>query len=473
MSSLKLHIGDSGWRAIYSEGFTLEKLSAIVLSLAEIFPRQKSLIAYDSRFLSRELAQHVSRLLTQKAWKSTLINQFFPTPGLASLVKLKNYDWGLMITASHNPFYYNGLKILSSKGLLSDRSLNDKLGELAMHKIENEKFPNWFPLQKVDELNFQQAASMYLSQILSHIDLKAFKNSRLKVAWDSFAGTTTQLFPLMLHKMKLRSEGLVLAQEPTFAYRRLEPDQSSLQNLKKLLLHKKCSVGMASDLDGDRFAVLDEKGRFVLPNILGPLIAWYLLEFRQERGEIYQTVSSSMLTRDIANSYGVKIHEMPVGFQKMGAAMADNPQALLGLEETGGMAYAPHLCFKDGLIAHALLLEMLGSQKKNLSDLIALLYKKFGHYHYHRIDLHLQSEDEKNKYLDSACWEKELNEKILDISNLDGQKMYFASGWLLVRSSKTENLLRIYFESKSKGFIEKIKRVIVPPFGKGRLGEIS
>ena len=457
MSLIKLHIGDSGWRAIYTDGFTLDKLSAITLSLAELYPKQKALIGYDNRFLSKKFAQHLTSLLSQAGWKADLLSKIFPSPGVACLVKSKNYDWGLMITASHNPFYYNGLKILDAKGLLSPRSLNDQLAEKAISKIENEKLPSLYPLKEVLQLNFSKAASAYLTQISKHIEVKIFKNTQLKVAWDSFSGTTTELFPLFLKKLKLRQEGVQWINEPTFGYRRLEPDTNSLQTLKKLLLKKKCHLGIATDLDGDRFAVFDEKGRFVLPNVLGPLLIWYLLEFRKERGDLYQTVSCSQLTRDIAQYYGAEVKEMPVGFQKMGYEMATNPKSLLGLEETGGIAYAPHLCFKDGLMAHALLLEMLVSQKKKLSEMIALMYKKFGKYYYHRVDLNLDSQEEKKQWLDLEFWEKIVGEKILNNSMIDGQKLYFSSGWLLIRDSKTEPMLRIYFESKNEKFMNKIK----------------
>lgn len=456
MSHTKLHIGDSGWRAVYTDSFTLEKLSAIVLSLAEIYPKQKAFIGYDNRFLSQEFAKHAGFLLTQSGWQVDLVSEIFPTPGVACLVK-NAYEWGLMITASHNPFYYNGLKILNSKGLLSERNLNDQLEQKALAKIENETLPPLFPIQFKPNFLFSKGSQLYLSQILKHVQLKYFKNSKLKVAWDSFAGTTTQLFPLFLKKFKLKQEFIEWIQEPTFGYRSLEPDANSLLPLKKLLLKKKCQIGIATDLDGDRFAVLNEKGQYILPNIIGPLLAWYLLEFRKERGNIYQTVSCSSLTQKICNDQDVELKEMPVGFQVMGREMQADTHSLLGIEETGGIAYAPHLCFKDGLMAHALLLEMLCSQKKKLSEMIYLMHQKYGRYHYHRVDLNLSSQEEKKQWLDLEAWEKVAGEKIQRVSTLDGQKLHFASGWLLIRDSKTEPLLRIYFESKNNKFIQKIK----------------
>lgn len=459
MSSPKLHIGDSGWRSVYTDSFTLEKLSAIVLSLAEIYPKQKVLIGYDNRFLSPEFAKHIAHLLKGVAWEVDLLSDIFPTPGIARLVK-DAYDWGLVITASHNPFYYNGLKILNSKGLLSERKLNDQIQEKAASKIEKEKLPGLYPLQFDANVSFLKASSAYLSQIFRHIDKKYFKKSKLKVVWDSFGGTTNKLFPIFLKKLSLVNTGLYWPEDPTFGHRRLEPDEKSLQALRKILLQKKYHVGIATDLDGDRFAVLNEKGQFILPNIIGPLLTWYLLEFRKEKGTVYQTVSASQLTQKICNQFNVELKEMPVGFQAMGQAMQANPQALIGMEETGGIAYAPHLCFKDGLMAHALLLEMLASQKKTLSHLIEDMHKKFGRYHYHRIDLSLEKQESKSQWLEGSFWEKTTGEKIKTLSNTDGQKFYFESGWVLVRDSKTEPLLRIYFESPKKAWISQILKAL-------------
>ncbi len=457
MTSQNLHIGDSGWRAIYTEGFTLDKLSAIALSFTELFPKQKALIGYDNRFLSQEFGQHFGQLLEQNSWKVDLISEIFPTPGVAVLTKNLGYDWGFVITASHNPFYYNGLKILDRNGLLSSASLNKKIEEKASQKLQKEKLPSLFPQKKLPSFSFLKAQSFYLRQILSHVEIKKIQRANLKVVWDSFGGTSTSLFAAFLKKCKILGKGLPWPNEPTFGHRRLEPDLISLQTLKISLRKWKANLGLATDIDGDRFAVLDEKGHFMLPNIIGPLLTWYLLGKRKEKGTIYQTVSGSQLTLQICKYFGVPCKEMPVGFQKMGQGMHEDPQALLGLEETGGIAYAPHLCFKDGLMAHALLLEMLVNTQESLSRLKSQMYKKFGEYHYHRMDFHLESETQKRKWLNLKVWEKCVGEKALRVSTLDGNKLYFPSGWVLIRNSKTEPLLRIYFESQRKEFVKKIR----------------
>ena len=143
-----IHIGDSGWRAIYTAGFSADRLSAIALALSQLYPAQKILIGFDNRFLSKEFAHHLAILLRSQKWKVTLISDSFPTPGVAKEVKEKNYDWGFVITASHNPYYYTVIKILDSNGVLIQRSLIHEIEEKANELLQREKMPPFDPQNK-------------------------------------------------------------------------------------------------------------------------------------------------------------------------------------------------------------------------------------------------------------------------------------------------------------------------------------
>lgn len=455
----KIHIGDSGWRAVYSDGFTVLNLDAIVWALSHFFPKQKVLIGFDNRFLSKELAHHTALLLTKRDWKVDLLEKMFPTPGVGKLVKELSYDWGLIITASHNPYYYNGLKILDRNGSLSDRNLNDRLQEEAFRIQEEISFPSFNPTQTYSRslLTSSGSQEIYLKGLLDHVREKIIQKASLKVCWDSFGGTTTPLLAELLDHLQVTHYPVSTMEEPTYHHRRLEPDAASLVELGEMVRQTQSTVGLATDVDGDRFSAVDEKGNYIQNNPLGSLMVWYLLELRKERGTVYQTVSSSSLTERICKAYGVELETMPVGFQVMGHKMQENPRALVGIEETGGLAYKPHFTFKDGLMAHLLLLEMLATLKKNMSQLLEELYEKFGSFYYDRIDLKLENPAEKEKWLKPEKWEKILGEKIEKTLTLDGIKWFFPSGWLLIRSSKTEPLLRIYFESEKRKFVEKIR----------------
>ncbi|HSA59099.1 MAG TPA: hypothetical protein VLJ37_05380 [bacterium] len=469
ISSSRLHISDSGWRAVTAEGFTVARLSAVVSALAGLLPPRRAIVGFDNRFLSKEFGHHVAALLETLGWSVDLIPEMFPTPGVATLARDTPYDFGLVVTASHNPYYYNGLKVLDASGALIGRDLADRIEKRANEILEGRIHPEGgfsrdSPLHFDLHRRFAGLADVealrrrYIDSILKHVDAAKIRAAGLSVAWDAFAGTVTPLFPLFLDSLGVRQTGVPMAMEPTFGRRRLEPDATSLTELGALVPRSGAIAGLATDVDGDRFSAMDHAGLYVQNNPLGTLMAWYLLAIRGERGTVSQTVSCSELTRRVCADFGVPLRIEPVGFMSMGRHMVEDPNPLIGFEETGGMAYGPHLPFKDGLMAHGLVLEMLATTGRTIPELIADLGRRYGHFHYHRVDLKLPSREEAEKWLDPLLWERAVGEAVLETSTLDGVKWSFRSGWILIRRSKTEPLLRIYGESTDETFIDRMKK---------------
>lgn len=455
---MKLHISDSGWRAIIADGFTVARLSAVVSALAGLFPHQRALVGFDNRFLSEEFGIHVAALLDTLGWAVDLIPEMFPTPGVAKLTCGTPYDFGLVVTASHNPYYYNGLKVLDASGALIGRELADQIEKRANDLLDGSPLPFDLHRRFGGVLDAKALRRRYLDTILERVDAARIRAAGLSAAWDAFGGTVTPLFPPFLDSLGVRHAGVPMTMEPTFGHRRLEPDAASLTELGALVPRSGAVAGLATDLDGDRFSAVDQTGAYVQNNPLGSLTAWYLLALRGERGTVYQTVSCSDLTRRICADFGVPLRIEPVGFMQMGRHMVEDPNPLVGFEETGGMAYGPHLPFKDGLMAHGLVLEMLATAGRTIPELIADLRQRYGHFHYHRVDLKLPSREEAEKWLDPLLWERAVGESVLETSALDGVKWSFRSGWILIRRSKTEPLLRIYAESTDETFIERMKK---------------
>ena len=457
----KIHIGDSGFREVMTDGFTVSKLSAIALALAALKPRQKVVIGYDNRFLSEDFAHHLARILLEQGWDVKVISDIFPTPGVVTLLKEMNSDFGLMVTASHNPYYYNGLKIFDSKGALISKKFIQELQDLAQRVWQEGSLPAFHVGWRTENIfSVLEARDIYFNSLFKHIDKKLIRKRSLKVVWDAFGGTDQRLFPQFLKSLNARQVGIWMESEPTYHLRRLEPDKTSLKDLSLLVRKRKALVGLATDVDGDRFSVLDEKGNYVRNNLLTSLLSWYLMEVRGECGRFYQTISCSEMIKIIAYEHQSQVKIFPVGFQAMGTMMKDDPQAVLAMEETGGLAYAPHLPFKDGFMAHLLILEMLAKTRKNLSQLITDLHKKYGHYHYDRIDFEIEDDAGFEKWMDPQFWEACLDSHVIHRECMDGEKWYFQEGWILVRRSKTEPLIRVYFESKNKKFIQTIKETL-------------
>ncbi len=459
-SERRIHIRDSGFREVFGDGFTIAKLNAILMALAELEPKRKAVVGYDNRFLSEEIAHHAARLLEHAGWDVRVVSGTFPTPGIATLVKTWELDFGLMVTASHNPYYYNGLKLFNNRGALISKSHITALEALAERKLD-EPSPLDFQVGWRTEsmISAREARDVYFKSLLKPIRLSIIRRKKMKVAWDAFGGTDQELFPRLLDRLKVRHWGYFMEIEPTYHRRRLEPDKTSLKELEALVSRKKAVVGLATDVDGDRFSIVDEKGAYLLNNRLTSLLTWYLLEVRQERGHFFQTVSCSEMTRRIARDFGQEVMIFPVGFRAIGEKMQNDGNALLAMEESGGLAYGPHLPFKDGFMAHLLVLEMLASTEKTFRELCRMLTRRYGPYHYDRVDFRCENDASIERWLDRSSWEGYLGEKIVSSDEQDGEKWYFESGgWLLIRRSKTEPLLRFYFESQEKEFIQKIKR---------------
>ncbi len=454
-----IKIGPSGWRAVFLKDLTANRFEAILKAMISVFGNQKTLIGFDNRFLSRSLAGHAQKILQAGGWKTELAADIFSTPGVARLVREKKAHWGLVITASHNPYFYNGMKILDAQGCLVNPDWLKKIEDKA-----NEIFPNissnFDPTyQGLAQATLQGWTKDYFATLLKFVQVSAIKKAHLKVAWDGFGGTSSKLFPALLNQLQVNHQGVSFTEDPTFGGRKLEPDASSTKALMQLVKKKKCQAGLVTDLDGDRFAVIDDKGRYISNNNMGSLMLWYLLKCRGERGTVFQTVSCSARNKIICAQFNVSLEEVPVGFQVMGQRMKMEG-GLLGIEETGGLAYGPHLAFKDGLMAHLLVLEMMATQKKKLTELLKIL-NQYGRFFYHRWDMKVESQKRRAEWQDPAFWEKSLQLKLKELITIDGQKMIFEDdSWLLLRSSKTEPLFRIYAEGRSRQFGQQVDRAL-------------
>lgn len=460
MGKKLIKIGPSGWRVVFLKNLTADSYEAILQAMADVFGSQKVLIGFDNRFLSRAMASHAQKILKSRSWETHLVSDFFSTPGVARLVRHQKADWGLMVTASHNPYYYNGLKILDSKGCLVDEVMLKKIQNRA-NQIVSGIDSSFDPAYKsVPDDGWRDWSHHYLRSMLDLIDIKAIQKSQMTIAWDGFGGTTSQLFPALFQKLKLKNIGFPLSVDPTFGGRELEPSPHSTTTLQLLVRQQKCDLGLATDLDGDRFSVINSQGRYVPNNTMASLLLWYLLFCRKEKGNIFQTVSCSARNQTMCDEAGVVLEEVPVGFQVMGRRMKE-VGGLLGMEETGGVAYGPHLQFKDGLMAHLLVMEMMATQKADLTKLIKKL-SVYGQFYYRRWDKPIPDKKTFHAWQSSNFWEKKVSLKVKTLLVLDGQKMIFEDGsWLLLRPSKTEPFFRIYAEGRSKIFIKKLEQVIV------------
>lgn len=450
----KIKFGTDGWRGIIADNFTFPNVKIVAQALADYILSQKNIengvvIGYDYRFLSEKFARVVAEVMASNNIPVILSNTAIPTPALVLATKEKKCAGGVMITASHNPPEYNGIKFRLSHGGSAPKEVTQII-ESNLYKTEpkqnNELVSN---LIKEEDL-----VSPYLSTIRRLVDLELIKRRKLKIIVDSMHGVGKNfleqiLTPLGHEVITIRSE-----RNPIFGGTSPEPIPKNLSLLMKMVKETKADLGLATDGDADRVSVIDEHGDFVTPHHLIGVYYTYLRKARNLTGDLIRTVSVAAWVDQIVKDYNADSIEVPVGFKNVAEIMIKGERdVLLGGEESGGYALKNHIPDRDGALFGLLLIENLAYSGKSVSQLVDELEKRYGKLVYDRIDVHCPDEIRLNliERLKSDPPDKIANFYVKNINTIDGIKFTFTdNSWVLVRASDTEPLVRIYSGSDSK-----------------------
>jgi phosphomannomutase len=447
-----IKFGTDGWRGIMAWDFTFGKVRRLSQAMADFIfseitakkmPSYSVIVGYDTRFLSDKFAYETAKVLKSNKIKVILSKTPVPAP-LISLMTKKNFNLGVMITASHNPFQYNGVKI-KIHGRSAGTDTTEKIESLiGKHSplIDNSVI-----------IKTKDFTSEYIKYIKSKFNLNLIK-SRIKkpVAIDYMFGAQIGKMEKILPLKKL----MVLNGERNAMFGGIapEPVEQNLQNLIKTVRSKKLPAGFAFDGDGDRMAAIDEQGRLITPCQLFPLILKYLIETKKLKGKIVQTVSMGYLSKKIAKANGFDFEEVPVGFKHV-AERIENEKVLAGAEESGGFTWKGVTAERDGLTAALIILEIMAKTDKKLSQLVGETENKYGKSIFLRKDFKLTRQITDKKIFIKRLIRK-LPKKITSVpvaqtADTDGLKIFLQNGhWFLIRPSGTENRLRIYAESDSQ-----------------------
>jgi len=443
----KIHFGTDGWRAKIAETFTFPNVRRAAYGLGVTLRRTKKsclvFVGFDTRFHSDRFASAAAETLSGLGHRVVLASRFLPTPALSLAVKAKKADAGVMITASHNSGAYNGFKIKLPPGVSAPSSFTRKV---------EKNIPAALPasvqngnLKKADWLPF------YLKTVKSKVDLAAIRRAGWKVVVDSMHGVGERHFENLASGGKTRVKTVAGERDAFFGGRQPEPIGQNLKPLSNRIKAWKADVGFATDGDGDRVGMMDEKGNFVDVHKLHALLLYHLWVNRGWRGGVVKTVSGTLMIERMSRKWGVPLYETPIGFKHIGAVMLKK-DVLLGLEESGGIAVKGHLAERDGLLSALLLLEALVTLKKSPSQAVAFLQKEFGPFHSSRVDLENISFERQALILGrlkKSPPAQMAGHKVIGVQTLDGVKLKLEKGWLLVRASGTEPLLRLYAEAPS------------------------
>jgi len=357
----KIKFGTDGWRGIISEDFTFENVKIVSQAMAEYLKekeigKREIIIGYDARFLSQEYAQLVASVLAGNGVRVILSDRIQPVTCVCFAIKNRKAAGGIMITASHNPFKYNGIKFKGDYAGSADEDTTKRIeGFLYKNKPKEMDFEEG---EKKGLIQTVDLTPSYLQFLKSFVNLEAIKEASLKVVVDSMHGAGTDYTAQVLKGGKCRVITIRGEENPSFGGVNPEPITQNLKALVDKIKEEKADVGLATDGDGDRLGVMDSEGNFVNPHQVLSLLTLHLIESRGWPGGIVKTISTTSLLNKIAEKHKRKIYKTPVGFKYICELMLKE-DILIGGEESGGIGVKNHVPDRDGLLSGLLLLEML------------------------------------------------------------------------------------------------------------------
>nr|PZN59132.1 MAG: phosphoglucosamine mutase [Chloroflexota bacterium] len=464
---MMIRFGTDGWRAVIADTFTFSNLRLIAQAVADSINAQRVgdrrpevVVGFDTRFLSDRFAIETARVLAGNDIVAWLTRTDAPTPAISYNVKEKGADAGIVITASHNPPRYNGFKLKAAYGG-SATAEQCALVEEELIRAEREgRGPNSMDYdQAVEEglIRRFDPAWTYYQHLSTLVDMDCISERELNVVADAMWGAGRGAFPSLLSRTRCRVTEIRGALNPGFGGIHPEPIARHLNELVAAVQRAQADVGLATDGDADRIGAVDALGNFVDPHHIFALVLRHLTEVRGQRGDVVKTVSTTFMIDNLAKAYGLNVHETPVGFNYIADLMLRH-DVLMGGEESGGISIRGHIPEGDGILMGLLLLEVMAYHRAPLHEIIADLQKQYGPACYARLDVHLNVQRPKKQIvqlLTDVAPQRINGETVARIDTMDGIKFYLADGgWLLIRPSGTEPVLRIYAEGRSNDAVK-------------------
>jgi len=455
-----IHFGTSGWRGVIADNFTFANVRLAAAGIAHHLLSQKRRprvsVGYDTRFLSEKFADTVAEILNSHGVKTLVAVRPDPTPALAHEIIRSKLDGGINITASHNPYDYNGLKFSGPDGgpALPEvtQSIEKNVARVLAHKKSLKGSAHRAALRQTTE-----PRHAFLDAIREKVDLKAIGEARLKIAYDPLFGTGRGYLNDLLREAGAAVNTLHDYRDVLFAGTAPDPSEQNLAELMKVVKEEHCAVGLATDGDADRFGIVDSDGTWINPNYILGLLADYLLSDRQIPGGLGRSVATTHLIDAVAKFRHGPVYETPVGFKYIGELIKDDRIAMGG-EESAGMTMRGHVPEKDGILACLLVAEMVAKRGLSIRQQLDALFKHTGPYFMTRLNLQLAPKAQKRLVAKlKRDWNKFDSQKVAKIDRSDGLKMIREDGsWVLMRLSGTEPVVRVYCEAAAQDELDRL-----------------
>ena len=449
-----IKFGTGGWRAIIGDDFTKQNIQILAKGLAskmknEGVTEKGIVIGYDRRFLAKEAMQWAAMVFAKEGIKAYLINKSSPTPLVMFYVMKHEFPYGMMVTASHNPAIYNGIKVFTAGGRDADeiqtKDIEDYISDIEPSMVEEMEYAEGVKIGLIEEI---YPLNEYLDNIIASVNMEAIRKAGLKIALDPLYGVSETSLKTILLTARCEVETIHDRHDTLFGGKLPAPTASTLRTLQTYVVEHNCDIGIATDGDADRIGLIDDKGNFLHPNDILVLLYYYLVKHKGWHGSVVRNIATTHMLDKVAERFGERCYEVPVGFKHISAKMQET-NAIIGGESSGGLTVRGHINGKDGIYAAALLIEMIAVTGKKLSCIMDEIRSECGSIYMEERDYKFTHEKKEamQKLLMEDKQIPELPEEIDHISYLDGSKVYFKNGgWVIARFSGTEPLLRIFCE---------------------------
>ena len=461
---MAIHFGTDGWRAVISDEFTFENVRKVAQAVADWINEfndhapASMVVGFDTRFLSDRYAIEVARVLAANGITAHLTHADAPTPVVSFAVKQLGVQGGVMITASHNPPRYNGIKLKASYG---GSASNEDCRRVEYHldrgvEVQSMEYEAAQKRGLILRFNPAWAYNAHLETLVSR---EVIASRPACVAVDPMYGAGRDYIPDWLKGTGWQVKQIRGELNPGFGRIHPEPIMPHLEALRRAILEGGCSLGLAMDGDADRTGAMDGTGRFVDPHHIFALALRYLVEKRGWRGTVVKTVSTTRMIDRLCERYQLPLVETPVGFNHIADLMMTQ-DVLIGGEESGGISIKGHIPEGDGILFGLLLLEIVAASGTTLAELVDNLHAEVGPTHYARRDVKLArpvNKQEMTARLTNDAPAHIAGAAVERVQSNDGVKYLLDDGgWLLIRPSGTEPVLRVYAEAPDVRMVEAL-----------------
>lgn len=461
----QIKFGTDGWRAIIAEDFTFANARLVANAIARYVIRSEDarkgvIIGYDHRFASDIVAAAVADVITASGTPVWLTDKPCPTPAVSLLVRQRHAAGGIVITASHNPYRWNGIKYKASYGSSALPSIVAQIEQeldVATHRATAPLPPRKNLLHTLDP------RTPYLDALEKLVDWDRLRKANFRFVSDPMHGSSAGLLRELFTRNNIHCDEIRGTRDPLFGGGHPEPIEPHVQPLRDAVLAGKYDAGFCADGDGDRIGAIDRDGSFLNPHQLFALLVWHLAGTRNLPGDIAKTFSVTKLIDKIAARFGRTLHEVPIGFKYICELMLER-NILAGGEESGGFGTSLYLPERDATVSALFLAELMAWHGKTLGQLLAALHSEFGEYHYGRVDLDVQPEQKQKAiaYFSDSSFTHILEWPVTRRENMDGIKVYLGDiGWVMVRASGTETLLRVYSETSRRETTNRVLAAVI------------